>query len=276
MPVFPDPARWRSARAALLLMLAAAPGQAAITCAATSGAQTVPMVELFTSEGCDSCPPADRWLASQFPVARTAGDVTVLAFHVDYWDRLGWKDRFATAQYTQRQYAAMRANGATFVYTPQVLVQGHDAPSWRGAGRVSELLGATRKRPARARVTLAADGEPRRRPLGTRGGVGAGSGVAQERRPVDSLYGQRPRLRRQGRREPRRATASRSRRAIAARPLSDRCRWQPPRRTHARTSTRNPGSRPRWLRSCRTAGTATCCRRSRCPPAGSRDPGREF
>ncbi len=141
------------------LMLTAASGQAATTCAAVSGAQTVPMVELFTSEGCDSCPPADRWLASQFPVARAAGDVTVLAFHVDYWDRLGWKDRFATAQYTQRQYAAMHANGATFVYTPQVLVQGHDVPSWRG-GKVVDVLAAARKRPARARVTLAAASDP--------------------------------------------------------------------------------------------------------------------
>lgn len=140
---------------AAILMITAIPGQTA-TCAAESGAQTVPLVELFTSEGCDSCPPADRWLTSQFPAAATAGAVSVLAFHVDYWDRLGWKDRFATAEYTQRQYDAMRANGATFVYTPQVLVQGHDVSSWRG-GKVGEVLAAARKRPARANVTLAAD-----------------------------------------------------------------------------------------------------------------------
>jgi hypothetical protein len=84
----------------------------------------------------------------------------VLAFHVDYWDRLGWKDRFATAEYTQRQYDAMRANGATFVYTPQVLVQGHDAPSWRG-GKVADVLAAARQRPARANVSIVADGDSR-------------------------------------------------------------------------------------------------------------------
>jgi hypothetical protein len=145
---------------AALLMAAAIPGQAATTCAAESGAQTVPLVELFTSEGCDSCPPADRWLTAQFPVAGTAGTVAVLAFHVDYWDRLGWKDRFAAAQYTQRQYDAMRANGATFVYTPQVLVQGHDVPSWRAGGKVADVLAAARKRPTRASVTLAANAVP--------------------------------------------------------------------------------------------------------------------
>src|SRR4030095_58016 len=114
---------------AALLMVTATPGQAATACGAESGAQTVPLVELFTSEGCDSCPPADRWLTAQLPVAGTPGAVAVLRVHRDHWDRLGWKDRFATAEYTQRQYDAMRANGATFAYTPQVLAQGHDVPS---------------------------------------------------------------------------------------------------------------------------------------------------
>ena len=153
-------ARACQAAAALLLLTNAVAGHAAMTCTATSGAQTVPLVELFTSEGCDSCPPADRWLTAQFPAARSAGEVSVLAFHVDYWDRLGWKDRFAAPQYTQRQQEAMRANGATFVYTPQVLVQGHDVESWRRASSVPNLLASARKRPARAQVTLAATGDP--------------------------------------------------------------------------------------------------------------------
>jgi hypothetical protein len=55
-----------------------------------------------------------------------------LEFHVDYWDGPTWRDRFATTQYTARQYESMRANGATFVYTPQVLLQGHDFGQWRG------------------------------------------------------------------------------------------------------------------------------------------------
>jgi len=121
----------------------------------------MPLVELFTSEGCDSCPPADRWLSAQFPpqmpphvaagIAEPAA--LALAYHVDYWDRLGWRDRFASAQFTQRQYDEMRANGATFVYTPQVLLQGHDAPGWK-LGRMSESLAAIARRPARASIAL--------------------------------------------------------------------------------------------------------------------------
>lgn len=132
-------------------LAAAMPAPAATTCRAASGAALVPLVELYTSEGCDSCPPADRWLAAQFP--GLARDVSVLAFHVDYWDRLGWKDRFASATYTARQYDAMRAGGATFVYTPQVLVQGRDAEFGRGT-RAPALLADARRRTPGATLTL--------------------------------------------------------------------------------------------------------------------------
>jgi hypothetical protein len=104
---------------------------AASACRAVSGTLTRPLVELYTSEGCDSCPPAERWLSSRFGAAATGTQPIALAFHVDYWDRLGWVDRFAHADYTARQYAMMRANAATFVYTPQVLLQGHDFAGWR-------------------------------------------------------------------------------------------------------------------------------------------------
>ena len=63
-----------------------------------------PVVELYTSEGCNSCPPADRWLSK----LKADPTVVALAFHVDYWDRLGWKDRFASAAFTQRQAASRR------------------------------------------------------------------------------------------------------------------------------------------------------------------------
>ena len=128
------------------------PAVAATTCRATSGAALVPLVELYTSEGCDSCPPADRWLSAQFAGARN--DVSVLALHVDYWDRLGWKDRFAQAAFTARQYDAMRATGATFVYTPQVLVQGRDAEAGRG-NRAPALLAEARRRAPGATIALA-------------------------------------------------------------------------------------------------------------------------
>jgi len=138
----------------LILTAMAITVDAQSACTATSGPQTTPLVELFTSEGCSSCPPADRWLTAQFPAARLDAGAVALAFHVDYWDRLGWKDRFASAQFTQRQYDAMRANRATFVYTPQVLIQGRDAPAWKGGAAAS--LAAAAKRPARASVTLEA------------------------------------------------------------------------------------------------------------------------
>lgn len=84
------------------------------------------VVELYTSEGCDSCPPADQWLSS----LKGRTDVVAAAFHVDYWDRLGWKDRFAEVSHTQRQAAAQRVAGSKFSYTPQVLVNGRDWRQW--------------------------------------------------------------------------------------------------------------------------------------------------
>ena len=119
-------------------------GHAASACRAESGAKFVPLVELYTSEGCDSCPAADRWLSMHFPAGRP-GDAIALAFHVDYWDRLGWKDRFASPAYTARQSDAMRTNRATFAYTPQVVLQGRDFTGWRrGSPKDAIATAATR------------------------------------------------------------------------------------------------------------------------------------
>jgi hypothetical protein len=138
----------------MLLFAALVAGQAAAApaCRATSEALARPLVELFTSEGCDSCPPADRWFSARFPAEPDSGAIA-LAFHVDYWDRLGWTDRFASPSYTARQYDAMRANRAAFVYTPQVLLQGHEF-AWRGAD--APIVAAARQ-PARAAIALDAD-----------------------------------------------------------------------------------------------------------------------
>ena len=113
------------------------------------------MIELYTSEGCDSCPPADRWLSSQFPRADSANGPIALAFHVDYWDRLGWTDRFASHAYTERQYAAMQANGKTFVVTPQILLQGHEL---RASDRAAPqaVLERLAHEPAAAQIELTA------------------------------------------------------------------------------------------------------------------------
>ena len=143
------------AAAVAALLMAAAPVAAAPASKASSGPLTTPLVELYTSEGCDSCPPADRWLSDAFPRTVEAAKPLALAFHVDYWDRLGWTDRFATEGWTERQYASMRANKATFVYTPQLLLQGHDFAAWR-RGNTKSALDEVARRPARANLELAA------------------------------------------------------------------------------------------------------------------------
>jgi hypothetical protein len=99
---------------------------AAHACERAAGMRPPLVVELYTSEGCSSCPPADRWLST----LKGRDDVLPLAFHVAYWDRLGWVDRFATREITDRQYALARAMGARNVYTPQVVVQGRDWRRW--------------------------------------------------------------------------------------------------------------------------------------------------
>jgi hypothetical protein len=96
------------------------------------------LVELFTSEGCSSCPPADRVLSS---LARDQGiapaRVIALGFHVDYWDYLGWKDRFASAAFSRRQEAYARQFKINSTYTPQMVVDG--ALEFVGSNRVNAI-----------------------------------------------------------------------------------------------------------------------------------------
>ena len=104
----------------------------------SGAARQVSLLELYTSEGCSSCPPAERWL-SALPTEGAAGrQVLALAFHVDYWDGLGWRDRFASAAYSERQRRHAALAGGTVVYTPQFLLNGRD---WRPGG-YGELAGA--------------------------------------------------------------------------------------------------------------------------------------
>ena len=145
--------RCLAAFAAMILIAAPAAG-AVSACKAQSGRQTVPLVELYTSEGCDSCPPADRWLSSTFAAVDAGGGAVALAFHVDYWDRLGWKDRFATPAWTKRQYDSARAARSDLVYTPQVLLQGRDLRDWHAEKRSAAAIAAAARVPARAEIAL--------------------------------------------------------------------------------------------------------------------------
>jgi len=87
--------------------------------------QGVAVIELFTSEGCSSCPPADALLETFVADAQRSGHAVYgLSFHVDYWDHLGWKDRYSNAAYSRRQSRYARALGLGSLYTPQMIVNG--------------------------------------------------------------------------------------------------------------------------------------------------------
>jgi hypothetical protein len=94
----------------------------------TSGTSQVALVELFTSEGCSSCPPADRWLGSLRDNPGLWRDFVPVEFHVDYWNGLGWKDRLSSPEYTARQYAYASQWGGRGVYTPCFVRNGTE---WR-------------------------------------------------------------------------------------------------------------------------------------------------
>ena len=108
------------------LLPAAALAQTPQSCEARAGAQPPAVIELYTSEGCSSCPPADRWLST----LKGRSDVIAMAFHVNYWDKLGWPDRFATPAITERQHQLAQSSGSSYVYTPQVVQNGRDLRAW--------------------------------------------------------------------------------------------------------------------------------------------------
>ena len=132
-------------------LLAALPASAA-TCKAASGPTLIPVVELYTSEGCNSCPPADKWFATLD--AKSA--VVPLAFHVDYWDYIGWRDRFAKAAYSQRQRDEVQRHGGRIVYTPQILFDGGDWQPWVRSWQLGESVAKTAQRAPGASIVLEA------------------------------------------------------------------------------------------------------------------------
>lgn len=101
----------------------------------------VAVIELFTSQGCSSCPPADRLLMETADKAATAKQpVYALSFHVDYWDRLGWRDPFSDARFTARQRQYARQLGLETVYTPQAVLNGKQEFVGSNRARLTSLL----------------------------------------------------------------------------------------------------------------------------------------
>ena len=138
--------------AALAALAAALPARATL-CSAKSSPRTAALVELYTSEGCSSCPPADRWLSTLRHTGQARGDIVPLALHVGYWDYIGWKDPYARPAFAARQrwIAALQHSG--FVYTPQVVLQGRDFRGW-GSGAFEQAVAEINARPANAAISL--------------------------------------------------------------------------------------------------------------------------
>ncbi|RKP52177.1 DUF1223 domain-containing protein [Trinickia fusca] len=151
------------AAAMLAILAGTAAAHADEACAVRSPAYRVALVELYSSEGCNSCPPADAWLGHL--AADTRGNVVPLALHVDYWDGLGWRDRFAQHRFTERQQALAAYGGTQVVYTPEVFVAGREMREWGAAKRFDERVRALAAQPARADIAL------RLAPAGTAGAI---------------------------------------------------------------------------------------------------------
>lgn len=103
-----------------------------------SGEEQVTLLELYTSEGCSSCPPAETWLGQLKDSAALWKSVVPVAFHVDYWDYLGWHDPWATKAFSGRQRAYAAAWGTGQIYTPGFVRNGREWKEWGASGDPSE------------------------------------------------------------------------------------------------------------------------------------------
>lgn len=138
----------------LLALLLAAPLALAERYRTESPDHRVAVVELYTSEGCSSCPPADAWLAQLAGLPAEELDALILAFHVDYRDRLGWKDRFASPRYSERQRRLARYNRQDSLYTPEFLV---DRREIQGTRRIIQRIQSVNRQQAPLKLILEID-----------------------------------------------------------------------------------------------------------------------
>ncbi len=119
-------------------------------CTSTSPANKLALVELFTSEGCSSCPPAERWLGN--PKSFNQDNAVALAFHVAYWDYLGWKDVYAKPIFATRQRWLAGLNQNRTVYTPGVFVDSQELSQWDNPKAVQSTIAKANATPAQATV----------------------------------------------------------------------------------------------------------------------------
>ena len=147
--------QWRTWTAlAVTGMLSIAGPAAAAGCQAHSLPHRVSVLELYTSEGCSSCPPADRWL-SGLPQHGIDGTMVIpLAFHVDYWNQLGWPDRFSQAGFSERQRRLNDRLKSGAIFTPQLVLDGRDLRLIGGMEKLQNTVAAANRQPSGAEIDL--------------------------------------------------------------------------------------------------------------------------
>jgi hypothetical protein len=137
----------------LICLIACVPAFSAnAQCTSQSPKQTLALIELYTSEGCSSCPPAERWLSQQ--KTSKPGSTVALAFHVAYWDYLGWKDVYAKPIFATRQRWLANLNQSRSVYTPGVFINGQEAPNWDSNKAFDSSVLAANKAEAGANIKI--------------------------------------------------------------------------------------------------------------------------
>ena len=108
----------------------------------TSGTKQVSLLELYSSEGCSSCPPAEAWLNKLTNAPGLWKSFVPLAFHVDYWDSLGWKDRWSSPEFSERQRAYAQLWRSANIYTPEFVLNGQEWRNWFGLRGAPSVSGA--------------------------------------------------------------------------------------------------------------------------------------
>ena len=144
--------------AALVSLIAGTPltVMAANTCSKTSPAHTIALLELYTSEGCDSCPAADKFVSNLAKTTSFNSDQLIpLSLHVDYWDYIGWKDVFAKPIFTQRQRNLAQLANTRSVYTPEFFIAGKELRDWRGD--LSSTVARINSKTAQASIQISID-----------------------------------------------------------------------------------------------------------------------